>query len=190
LIIPFVSIGYDIVRIYQQCLIFLSIPAVIGIYYTLQKINNKFKSILLGAFFSIHFLVFTGYIYQLIGGTVTSIQFNNNGYDYDLNFVHLQELNSITWLSNNVKKVPIYIDSSNYKKFGLIDINMNVFYTSLMIPSLIEKHDYVYLGYINSKEDKSIAWLNSISIGYNTPTQYLDQNKNLVYNNGGSKVFK
>jgi uncharacterized membrane protein len=190
LIIPFISIGYNIGRIYQQCLVFFSVIAVIGIYFILQKINGILKVLIISTYFSLSFLFFTGFIYEVIGGSPSAIQFENSGTDYDALYIHNQELNAIKWLSYKNNNYNVYIDSTIYKDFDLVNSKVKKYSTNLMLPNFIQKNGYVFLGYTNTKDNKALVWSNSIFVGYNLPNEYLDESKNLVYNNGDSKLYK
>jgi uncharacterized membrane protein len=190
-LIPFLSILYSLERMYQQCLILLALPAVIGCYNALKIIRNKNTLIFVTIFFCIYFLLYTGTIYTISGGYEPQVQFNNSGMEYEGLYIHSQELQSIKWLSNfNSPNTLVYADSYNNRKIATFDKKLNLVYIELLIPSEITNNMYVYLGYTNVTNNTGSAWLKSSQISYTIQNDFLDENKNLVYNNGGSKIYK
>src|SRR5207302_1344602 len=57
-------------------------------------------------------------------------------------------------------------------------------------PSLVRKNSYVYLGYSNVVLKEAAVSYNGNTILYTYPLEFLDQNKDLVYNNGGSRIYR
>jgi uncharacterized membrane protein len=187
--VPYISIGYDIGRVYIQALVFLSIPAALSIYVLFKKINI-IRIISTALFFALHFLIFTGALYFVFGISNSPIQFSNSGEEYDSLYIHSQEVISSEWLLKNNKDGIIYTDSYTTSIFKLQQKMPHILYYRLLIPSLIPTQSYVYLGYTNTVKNKAYTWLNSLSIGYNVPSDFLDNYKNLIYNNAGSKIYK
>ena len=62
--------------------------------------------------------------------------------------------------------------------------------SSDLLPSTIKKDDYVYLDYSNVNNKTNVLYLNDISFIYNYSIEFLNENKNLIYNNSGSKIYK
>ncbi|GAG39728.1 unnamed protein product, partial [marine sediment metagenome] len=59
-----------------------------------------------------------------------------------------------------------------------------------IFPSIIDKNAYVYLGYTNAIKKRTFTYTMGRPLGYNFPNLFLGNNKNKIYNNGGSKIFK
>ena len=57
-------------------------------------------------------------------------------------------------------------------------------------PGLIRKDSYVYLGFANVHKQQATLSYNSNLITYTYPIQFLDDSKDLVYSNGGVKIFR
>ena len=192
MILPLASIEYNLLRTYQQVLIILSLPAVLGcsiIFKFLKKEN--IKVILISFIFIIYFLFCCGFISQIIGDSEASINLNNFGIYYDKYYTHDSEVKSAQWLSNNYdKKDLICVDdstSSKLKTFSNIKDGQFFYY---IIPSIMDKDSYVYLSYTNTIKKIIIQSYRGRIIEYNFPTQFLNDNKNKIYNNGGSEIFK
>ena len=59
-----------------------------------------------------------------------------------------------------------------------------------MLPVTIRKDTYVYLDYSNVKNRKNTIFYKGDLITYDYPVEFLNENKNLIYSNGGSEIFK
>jgi uncharacterized membrane protein len=194
IILPFATIEYNLSRTYQQVLIILSLPAILGsliIFKFLKKENVKIILILL--IFILYFLSYSGFIPQIIGGSEASIQLNNYGLYYDKYYTHNSEVKSAKWLSNNFdKKYLIYGDESTRLKLITFFNNKEGRFIYHILPSIIDKDSYIYLNYTNTikKIIPQFVQGGATSISYNLPTQFLNDNKNKIYNNGESEIFK
>jgi len=191
--LPFASIDYDLTRVYHQVLIILSLPAVLGcfvIFKFFKKENLATFAVL--SVFLFYFLFISAFIPQIVGGPQdSSMQLNNFGRGYDEFYVHKAEIKSATWLfkeSNNEDK--IYVDDRAVNKFWLVtNINKNRIIKSVL-PSTMDKKAYVYSSYTNTIKKRAFVSIKSETISYNFPTEFLNLNKNKIYNNRESEIFK
>ena len=193
IILPFASIEYDLTRLYQQVLIILALPAVLGCF-IIFKIFSKENliTVIVLMVFIFYFLFISGFIPQIVGGPQEpSMQLNNFGRGYDEFYVHKSEIKSAAWLfkeSNNEDK--IYVDDRAVNKLWLVtNINKNRIIKSVL-PSTMDKKAYVYSSYSNTIKKRAFVSIKGETINYNFPTEFLNQNKNEIYNNGKSEVFK
>lgn len=115
---------------------------------------------------------------------------NNFGEEHDRFYTHEYEVKSSKWLSNNYdNNYLIYAD--RYSKLKLISFsNINTHIVEDMLPSTMDRKAYVYSSYVNTIENRTFSYYGLKIMGYNFPTEFLNQNKNLIYNNGSSEVFK
>ena len=194
MILPFATIEYNLLRTYQQVLVILSLSAILGsliIFKFLKKENIKIILILL--IFILYFLSYSGFIPQIIGGSKASIQLNNYGTYYDEYYTHNSEVKSAKWLLNNYDEINlIYVDGSTGSKLKTFSNIKKEQFISPILPSIIDKNAYVCLGYANTiKKIIPLSLQGGMAIlNYNSPTQFLNDNKNKIYNNGESEVFK
>jgi len=190
LFVPYVSIAYNFERLYQQALVILSLPVVLGglVLFRFFKKEN-IKIILMTIIFIWYFLPWSGFTYQLVGGD-SVMQLNNFGESYDRFYTHESEVKSSKWLSNNYdNNYLIYAD--RYSQIKLISfLNINTHIVEDMLPSTMDRKAYVYSSYVNTIENRTFSCYGLKVMGYNFPTEFLNQNKNLIYNNGSSEVFK
>lgn len=192
MILPFASIEYDLMRTYQQVLILLSLPSVLGglvIFNFLKKESLKIYALLI--VFLLYFSFLSGFIPQITGGVDPFLQLNNSGSSYDEFYVHEAEIKSSNWLfENRAKDEIIYADKrASYKLWFSNNVDINKIIENVF-PSVIDKNAYVYSSYTNTLESRAFAYFKGEIISYNFPTEFLNQNKNLIYNNGESEIFK
>ncbi|MHB1276431.1 MAG: DUF2206 domain-containing protein, partial [Candidatus Humimicrobiaceae bacterium] len=192
IILPFASVEYNLLRTYQQVLIILSLPAVLGcsvIFKYLKKENIKIILILF--IFIFYFLFCSKFLPQIFGDSEAAINLNNFGIYYDKYYTHESEVKSAQWLSNNYDgKNFIYMDESTSSKFKTFSNIKNGQYFYYVLPSILDQDAYVYLSYTNTVKKMAMQTYKGKVIAYDFPTQFLNENKNKIYNNGGSEIFK
>ena len=192
LALPFASIEYDSMRQYQQLLTILSLPAVLGcvVIFNLFK-KEELTAIVVSIVFLSYFLLLSEFIPQFIGGAYPSMQLNNSGGGYDEFYVHRTEVESSDWIyKNRIDDKLIYADRrASYKLLFSNNINTNKIIENVF-PSLIDKNAYVYSSYTNTLKERAFVVIKGELIGYNFPKEFLNQNKNLIYSNGESEIFK
>ncbi len=54
----------------------------------------------------------------------------------------------------------------------------------------MDKKAYVYSSYTNTIKKRAFVSYKGETISYNFPTEFLNQNKNKIYNNRESELFK
>ncbi|MFH1209973.1 MAG: DUF2206 domain-containing protein [archaeon] len=192
IILPFSSISYDLVRTYQQTLILLSLPAILGGWILFKFFRKNYRIIILTIFLLIYFLFLSRFIQQGVGGPDITMGLNNEGIEYDVYYVHKTEVISGNWLFNNYDKNNlIYLDKRAISK---VELSTPPKFTTKIaqdvLPSIIKESDYVYLSYANVFDGIAFKTIKGNTLSYNYPTEFLNQNKNLIYNNGGSEIFK
>jgi len=190
-LVPYASIVYNVERLFQQILVILSLPTILGILVVFKFLKNKNTIFLLIGIICIwFFLSSSGFIAKLVGG-YPEMNLNNFGEAYDRFYLYESEVRSLEWLSKyyNQKDV-IYLDryaSSKADSFSKINEKNILKY---ILPSTIDKNAYVYSGYVNTIHKKTFVYYELKVMSYNFPTRFLNNNKNKIYNNGGSEIFK
>jgi len=191
IVLPFIYKVYNFERLFQQSLMFFSLSSVIFF----QIIMKRFRSFFL--FFAIllyaGYSLFTmGFLLPLSGGNPT-MNLYNKGFFYDTFYTHKEEVSSINWLSVNYQSEDVYMDPHSQLKFYAFgDPTMNI--KARVIPIFMSKSAYVYSSYSNTT--KGLNYLDAREkfdkgvISFNFPNQFLDENKNKIYNNGSSEIFK
>ncbi len=191
--LPFSSSSYGVDRLYQQLLMILSFPFVIGFQTIVSKFTHK-NYILLTIFIIFYLIIFTNILFSLIGGPSTQIRFDNYGKEYDLHYVSFYEANSNYWSINNIlPDEKLYLDK--YTKFKIFSTKYPILgrnYDQNIFPSalILDKTSYVYAGRTNILDSLAFGFFGNYLISYNFPNEFLRDNKNKIYSNGGSGIFK
>jgi uncharacterized membrane protein len=193
ILVPYGTFEYNLSRAYLQSLILLSLPAIMGgilIFSFIPKLNKQIVGVLLILFF----LVYSGFIFQLFGGGSAFMYLNNYGNDYDMFYTHQSEVASAKWLSNNIEdNYVLYADeNSNLRLTAFGELKKARFG---IFPATMDKKAYVYLSTSNFVGKKALGHFEIkkyvlSQVSYTYPLQFLEDNKNLVYNDGGSAIYR
>lgn len=187
--LPFIATQYNSTRLYMQSLIILSNLTIVGGMYLLSKLRiKKLSYTIMVSLIILFFLYSSGFFFQIVGGEPLLL-LNNFGGEYDQFYTTQPETNSIKWFTNNkASNSMLYADQLaglRLTSFGqIINYNFDI------LPSTIDKRSYVYLSNTNVQKGKVYKRYDTDQLEYTTPIKFLNSNKNLVYNNGGSEIFK
>lgn len=188
--IPYISIAYNLERLYQQSLTFLSIYSVLGflVISIKLKLTPKLGYLLTTIFFLRYFHVYSGFTSSIIGGSA-SLNLFNFGEEYERFFIRDQEKASADWLAHNVSQSVISTDS-----YGWLRLQSNTMFSNGFIidlyPGVIDRNGYVYATHANFVKNNVRVNYRNTFIMYNFPLQFLNDNKNLIYSNKSSAIYK
>jgi uncharacterized membrane protein len=195
-VLPYLSIAYGLLRAFQQSLMILGLFIVVGTFAMTSKFRPKYLRAGLPAALAVSFfLASTSVISQVLGGYQPQLHLNNNGQYYDIYYLHKQEAVAIDWLSSQVSKnnqqsdVQSEVQTDRYA-LAKISYLSNIQPQNDITPGLIRKNAYVYLGYTDTVKHQTTITYNSDLVTYAYPIQFLSNNKNLIYNNGGSEIYR
>lgn len=190
-VLPDLSIAYGLLRAFQQSLMVLALFLVIGTFALTVHFRNKLVRFGVPTGIAVlFFLASTGAISQLTGGYQPQLHLNNNGQYYDSYYLHKSEVVATSWLQTAVRNQPHADVQSDI--FTAIRINS---LTGLPVqeditPGLVERDAYVFLGYTDETKGQVTVTYNGDSLTYTYPIQFLNQQKNLIYNNGGAEIYR
>ena len=190
MVIPFASIDYNLARIYQQLLIFLSIPIILGAYILLKLVNKKIAKALILIIYINFFITYTGLLNAIIGGRPAIPELSSYGTDYERFHISGRDVNSIKWLTINYKLASVFADEPGAGKLTAFSNNLYIDKNQLLLPNIIDKNSYVYLSSENILTDNAYAWIKGSPIKYKIPYLAIRKHANLVYSNGGVKILK
>jgi len=186
IVMPNLQANYNFSRLYMQALVLACILPIVSAGIVLGRIS-KYQSIILTIILVASFVFTAGFIEQFAGGFARITLDQPNG-TFDTYYVYNTEVKSAEWLSkNHDKKYPIFADilaGMRLRSYGKIKSNPDVF------PNSISRDGYVYLSYSNVKREHGFTNFDNITIVFNYPTKFLDREKNLIYNNGGTKIYR
>jgi hypothetical protein len=130
---------------------------------------------------------------QLLGGYPAQLNLNNSGTSYDVYYVHPQEVAALGWLSRQPDTLPTGVQADissaryTFKNPGGI-CGCQVITDAY--PTLLQKSSWVLLGYSTVHTDVSWFVHDGDLIGYKYPTAVLESSKDLVYDNGGTRIYR
>ena len=164
---------------------------------TLSRLLIKFfkrnlKTIFVSVVFLLYFLFLSGFIPQILGGVEPSVQLSDSGADYNAYYSHYAEIQSGQWLLDNYQKnTYLYIDEyAGQKSFLFEKFEDKEWIKQDIFPQVIRKNSYVYLSSSSLTEESIFVFLQASMVGYRTPLRFLNENKDLIYNNKYSEIFK
>lgn len=189
-LLPVLSNSYGMLRFFLQTLMFLSFPLILGFISFFKLL--KFKSFMLWTTVIIifFFLSFYGFIPQLTGGFYPTLNLNNKGNYFDVLYTHKSDVLSVKWLEKqdidgNITKLQAS-ESSSSRILPLFNFKP----LEKLLPSSIERNSYVYFDYLNNVKNSNSLLYHGETIYYLTPVKFFNENKNLIYNNGESVIYK
>ncbi len=188
LIHPTLGQAYNLSRVYLQILIIAALGGIIFLTDLFYKIPNVIKYALASLIISIMFIFFSGLSAELTGG-VAYLQLHNYGDDYDKFYTRDTEVASAKWLAKNYDRNEfIFTDNiSNLRLQSFANIS-NAF--PIIVPGAMYKNSYVYTRFANIKRLRTDASIQGLELIYSFPLNFLNNKKNLIYNNGESRIYK
>lgn len=190
-ILPPSAIDYGLLRLFQQNLIFLALPTILTLV-ALSAIftkNTKAQTLICAVILLFFFFVLSGMFPQITGGTRPPLTLDNYGFYYDAYYTHPQEVASLQWLAANA--VPgVTVQSDRYFSNIKMITYAGIAPVAGLLPETIQKNAYVYLNYNNVVNGDVIEYLNGAVVYYKFPLDFLANTKNLIYNNGGSEIYR
>lgn len=183
---PSIGLLYNLSRLYLQLLFYIALPAILLVTFVLLP-TKKYSIIIVCVMITLLFGYLTSIPNQLLGGEA-SMYLNNFGTDYDKFYVHKDELVSAQWMEENVSnKSTVFADREadlRIYRIGDRSINFNI------LPALIYRDAYVYGSYGNIVDGRAIIHDQGRDFMFSFPTEFLNNNKSLIYSNGGSEIFR
>lgn len=186
IILPQISLNYGLLRLFHQLLIFLALPLVMGWMLILHRIFRSLTVYIVSTIVILFFLTLTGFISTVTGGYYPQYHLNNGGLYYESYFNHELEITSINWLRNNmVPNSTVQADTlTGDRLFG----TGNIYSLDANIPQVMHRSSYIYAGITNNKGRSVLSVDRNLMIQY--PKNILNANKNVIYSNGATTVYK
>ncbi len=185
IMIPKLSTEYGLLRMFQQLLMLLSLPIVIATM-ALKKFWGEGAAISITAgTIILFFLTLTGFFSTMTGGYYPQMSLNNDGLYYNAYYVSEQFTAGVDWIKNNKSNYSVQADSSSALKL----FSHSVMARNEIFPPIIRRTAYVFLAHADTK-DNAIVSFNKSALIYNSPEPFLNDYKNLIYDNGTTKIYK
>ncbi len=192
-LLPYLSAEYGLLRAFQESLIFTAPVLVVGSLMLFRPLGERVSFALATAVCFVFFISTTGLLPQALGGYPAQLNLDNSGSYYNTYFVHPQELEAVAWLAGKPGVLPDGIQAdANSDRFNFTSLNDVVGDQVILdnFPALVERRSWVILSYANLHADTATTTYNSDLIAYKYPRAFLSATKNLVFNNGGTEIFK
>jgi uncharacterized membrane protein len=189
-VLPANDIDYGLLRLFQQNLIFLAPICLLGLLgiFALITRNHKSQLIMCAVVLVFFFVILSGFFPQLTGGARPPLPLDNYGLYYDSYYMHAQEVASMAWITGNVDST-LPLQAAHFSDIKMVAYGHIAPHIELL-PQTIMKDAYVYLNYDNVTTGDIIEVVNGNVLYYQFPLDFLAQNKNLIYNDGGSEVYQ
>lgn len=202
-VVPQFSRGFGTERFYTTDMVILSLVFIIG-YQSLSRALSRLrlnKRYLLGSWqrnaaiiillvWVPYFMAATGTLYQL-SGIPHEITLNSKGATYYSYYIHRQETLSAGWLSSHSPvKSTVYHDAEAKLLFrDVMTLTTSLSFQTPELSGLDEADGYIYLRYHNVVNDQWFidARLAPLDL---KPYHSVLENRNKVYDNGGSAIYR
>ena len=192
-VLPGLSVSYGLLRAFQQALFLVAPVLVSGSIFLFQPLGRVWAPraaaiVALGVLFST-----IGLMPQLLGGYPAQLNLNNGGVYYDAYYVHPQEIAALDWLGQQHGTLPAGVQadltSDRWTFKNPADISDDQIVTDFY-PTLLRRPTWVVLGY--STLHSGVSWFvgNGNLTPYKYPVGVLGASKDLVYDNGGTRIYK
>ncbi len=213
IVLPVLSNEYGILRALQQSLFIISflivvatvslgngmkrIPARVRAYLMMQPEKEQKENIMFPLAIAILFFAYgTAFLLQLFGGNNALLHLNNGGRYYDTYHIRSAGTAGANWISNEVRNniatkkdelMFVQIDHSSLKEFTFIrnlDISDGIF------PGIIHQYGYVFVEESTFRKAVTSVLYGGDLVRYTYPTKFLEDNKNLIYDNGVVRIYR
>jgi uncharacterized membrane protein len=190
IILPVLSLYYNLFRVYLQTLIVSSVSLIFGLNLLFSRLRSEYSKIIYSSWIVVFFFASTNGLGAYLFGGSANMNLNNFGEAFDKFYTHPREVYSAAWLAQNRDpKLSVYADDT--ASLRLISFGMGMIDTDkAILPSTITRDSYVYLDYSNIWSQITQAQYAGKQISYKYPIEFLEKNKNLIYDNGGSKIYR
>ena len=190
---PFMSVDYDLNRLFQQLLILMAPVMVIGAT-ALWKRRWRHKPLVAGGLVVLYFSLLSRAVFQLAGGPDVSMTFNNRGSDYANYYVTSTDVAAGSWLSSqweSTKQKPlVFADQPAATRLRLVaPIALSQQVKPDVLPSTFVKGSYLFLDSANISTGGVVRVYGNQSIGLSIDYKYFDANLNRVYSTSNTAVY-
>lgn len=188
--IPFISSLYGIDRLYQQSLVLLTFFLIVILVSVFKSISLTVKYLFLTCLLIFYFFSYSGCFSLITGSNPDTMNLNNTGEEYERFYIYDAEVKAAQWLEKNyILGDVVYADIYGALRLqSATRIENGIMYD--LIPAVIANYSYVYATHSNYVSGEVRVDFDNKTIIYNFPKDFLNNNKNIVYSNGTSVIYK
>jgi uncharacterized membrane protein len=193
-VLPSISADYGVLRAFQETLITAAPVIVLGSTAVLRWLRRQRLSVIVGPVVCFGlFAITSSLVPQVLGGNQAELNLNNSGTYYDAYYNHPQEEAAVAWLARQPFAAADGIQGSfEQDRFAFMNPT-NVSGSEVIVdifPTLIRRSSWVILSYSMVHGGVAVTSVNGDLVEYRYPMSVLETNKNLVYSNGDSEIYK
>jgi uncharacterized membrane protein len=195
-VFPNFSADYSASRALQESFIWAAPVLVVGSIAIFRLFGYRMSMRIAIGVSVVIFISTSGFLPQILGGYGPQLELNNSGQYYDVDYVQPQEVAAVTWLEGKPGVLPAGLQApmgpttSDPFAFNNPGNVTGTQYVQDIYPALIERSSWVLLSYSIVRMDRAPLWTDGQIVTYRYPTAFLEENKNLVYDDGGAEIYK
>lgn len=184
------AINYGLLRLIQQSLMLLAPAIVLAMYQLLKwlKFSPEWRlratAVMLLGFFAVN----SGLLPAITGGYKPDLATANGGFYYEAYYTHADEIAGYQWLGQNAPKGAV-VNADEFARRKMITYD-GIYARASLAPGAISQDAYVYLSYGDTTFNQVPFYYDGALLYDQPPTQFLNDNKNLLYSNGAVQIYK
>ena len=192
-VLPNLSVDYGVLRAFQGALILIAPVLVAGSLAAFTPLGQAWALRTVAAVGIGIFVSTTGLLPQLTGGYPAQLDLNNSGLYYNIYYMQPQEEAAVSWLRGKPGVLPDGIEAEDFTDEFYFNAQSDVTGRQSITdiyPSLVRRSSWVLLGYSTVRLGEATTFYDGDILTYIYPMAFLQDNKNLVYNNGGAEIYR
>jgi uncharacterized membrane protein len=185
-VFPDLSVDYGVLRAFQESLILIAPILVCGSLMIFSPLRERWAPAAAAAVCVGIFVSTSGLMPQVLGGYPAQLNLNNSGLYYEIYYIHPQEMAAVGWLGGQPGATTNNVQGSySPNRYEFTSTN----YTDIY-PPLVRRSSWLILGYSTLQTGRATTSYDGDLVTYAYPIAFLQDNKNLVYDNGGAEIYK
>ena len=192
-VLPALSVDYAVLRVFQEELIFLAPVMVVGSMTIFRPLGRFWELGLASGLCIFFFISTTGLLPQATGGYGAQLTLNNSGTYYDVYYMHPQEVTAVSWLYGKPGTLPAGIQADNNSDRFSFTQPSEVSGAQQIVgnyPTTIKRSSWVILDWAIVNHDRATDFVDGDLVTYKYPIAVLARTKNLVFDDGGARIYK
>lgn len=188
-VIPSLSLTYNVERLYQQSLLLLAVPAVFVMFRLMSWLRSAGPVVVMIILFS-YFMMTSSLIDKLLFNW-SNVNIGNANEGYFTFYITDNDRAAAAWLGAHYNNSQVYAD--RYGALRLKAFSEDVPFSRIkddLLRGVSASRDYVYLDTTNVVYGRAYFQLNGIVYSYAVPQDEIDTTKNAVYANQKTRVYR
>ncbi len=193
-LLPGISEDYGVLRTFEQGIFWFGPLIAYGSVQVFRWLGATWANRSAIALALVLYLSLTGVIPHALGGYPGQLNLNNSGQYYDSYYILPQEVTGIMWLQNrvqpvNTNSVQSEVDTDRYT-FSRLQNYTELKASDDIYPVMVRRDAYIFLGNQTTQKGQVDVFYSGDLITYKYPVEFLDRNKNLIFDNGAVRIYR